>query len=158
MLACLPALGPPTHAESPAAGGSDQVKKRFIGNWELLPNESSFEGPRATTGRGFVGGRIMYDERGHMAAQLMRGGRPRIAPESTDAEQATQGYIAYYGTYEIDPAKGTVTHHVEGSTNTNWVGTALVRYFTFSDDGDRLTLKMKNEDRVAGTLAWTRLR
>src|SRR6185503_19342592 len=71
---------------------------------------------------------------------------------------AAAGYVAYYGTYEIDASNGIVRHHVEGSTNTSWVGTTLVRYYDFSPHANRLTLSLKNaEARVTSTLTWERL-
>src|SRR6185503_2314523 len=108
----------------------------------------------------YDGGRLMYDEAGHMAAQLTRPGRPLVTRESTDKDRlaAAAGYVAYYGTYEIDASNGIVRHHVEGSTNTSWVGTTLVRYYDFSPDANRLTLSLKNaEARVTSTLTWERL-
>ena len=81
--------------------------------------------------------------------------------ESSDRDRlaAAAGYVAYYGRYEIDASKGIVKHHVEGSTNTSWVGTDLVRYYELSPDANRLTLSIKNaEGRVTGTLTWERLK
>ena len=52
-----------------------------------------------------------------------------------------------------------MTHHVEGSVNPNWVKTDLVRYYAFSEDGERLMLSIRNpQGRVTGTLTWERIR
>ena len=103
----------------------------------------------------------MYDDSGNMAAQLMRKGRPTVTRESSDQDRLTaaNGYLAYYGKYEIDAAKGSVSHKVDGSTVTTWVGTALVRYYEFSPDGNRLVLSLKNaEGRVTSQLTWDRMK
>jgi len=136
------------------------VQKRIVGNWRLVSfvnlDEKGVERPGP-----YEAGRIMYDAAGNMAAQLMRSGRTKLSTPSTEAERATaySGFVAYYGRYEVNAAAGSVTHHVEGSTNPNWVSTDLVRYYAFSNDDARLRLSIKNaEGRVTGTLTWERLR
>jgi hypothetical protein len=133
------------------------VRQRLVGNWRLVSFEPSSTSSQAA--QPYVDGRIMYDENGNMAAQLMRANRPKATSSSTDSERlaALQGYIAYYGTYDIDVAAETVTHHVKGSTNSSQVGTDLVRHYRFSDDGRRLVLLVKNADRVTTTITWERL-
>jgi hypothetical protein len=126
-----------------APNGPDAVLQRLSGNWDLVKfvnvDESGVE-----QDAGFEGGRIMYDLAGHMAAQLMRRTRER--------------YIAYYGRVTIDAAAGKVTHHVEGSSLANWVGTDLVRYYELSADGNELKLSLRDaQGRVTGTLTWRRL-
>jgi hypothetical protein len=136
------------------------VRKQLVGHYRLLTFENFDEKGAARPG-GYEEGRIMYDAAGQMSAQLMRTGRKRLSSPSTEAERAAaySGYLAYYGGYTIDPAAKKVTHHVEGSTNPNWVKTDLVRYYEFSPDGARLMLSLKNaEGRVTGTLTWERIR
>jgi hypothetical protein len=52
---------------------------------------------------------------------------------------AFEGFNAYYGTYDIDDKRGTVTHHVEASLFPNLIGTDQQRFFTLS--GRRLALR-----------------
>ena len=49
------------------------------------------------------------------------------------------GYDAYFGTYTVDDAAGTITHRVVGSLFPEDLGKDFVRLFTL--DGDTLTLK-----------------
>jgi len=49
-----------------------------------------------------------------------------------------------------------VVHHVVGSSLTSWVGSDQVRYHAFTDDG-RLTLSLKQGNRVTQMLTWARL-
>lgn len=134
-----------------AADADSSVAARFVGNYELLSfvffGQDGEIRPQNTIGR------IMYDANGNMAAQLM----PKdYAQESSEGQQDNRrGYTAYFGTYTIDPENKTVTHHVIGSTNRNWVGTDLKRYYGFVD-GD-LTLSLKRGERTVGTLRWKRL-
>jgi hypothetical protein len=145
------------HAAQPA---SADIQKRLAANWRLVSfvniDEKGVERPAV-----YDAGRIMYDAHGNMAAQLSRGGRAKLSPMPSEAERAAaySGFLAYYGRYTVDAANGRVTHHVEGSTNPNWPGTDLVRYYAFSADDSRLMLSLKNaEGRITGTLTWERLR
>jgi Lipocalin-like domain len=137
-----------------------EIQQRLTGNWRLVMYQN-FDAQGVARPGLYDAGRIMYDANGNMAAQLMRNGRKPLSSPATEAERAAaySGYVAYYGRFSVDAAERRVTHHVEGSTNPNWVATDLVRYYAFSDDGQRLLLSIKNaEGRVTGTLTWERLR
>jgi hypothetical protein len=139
--------------------GTAGVKQRLTGNWRLLSFENFDEKGAARAG-GYSAGRLMYDPHGNMAAQLTREGRRTLGATPTDAERADAyaGFLAYYGRYVVDEAKGLVSHHVEGSTNPNWVNTTLTRWYAFSHDDNRLMLSLRNvEGRITGTLTWERM-
>jgi hypothetical protein len=106
-------------------------------------------------------GRIEYDREGRIFALLMRSGRrstvaPGLELDTASAEEireAVTGFVAYFGTYEVDDTSQTVTHHVEASLEPSWVGTSLKRRFRW--DGARLVLTRA----VPGTtdeLVWER--
>ncbi len=119
--------------------------EKFIGVWKLV----SFEFRLADgivvhpMGEG-VAGVLMYDASGYMALQLMEPDRPKF--ESGDwlrgtpdeVKSAFEGCMAYYGTYEVVEPKGTVVHHVQGSSFPNWAGVDREQFFEFTRD--RLTL------------------
>lgn len=119
----------------------------FIGCWRLISYQRRGEdgtveypfGERAV-------GRITYDEAGHVGAQLMQPGRPAGAPSA-------EGYIAYFGRYEVDEEARTVTHHVAAALRPDWVGTKLVRAYEFS--GDRLILTARSGGWTS-TITWER--
>jgi hypothetical protein len=128
-----------------AVGLRAQPAPSFAGTWQLVSYESrdsagKFEYP---WGKDAIG-RLAYDARNNMAAQIMRRGRAPFASQDlhggTDAEvrAAFDGFIAYWGTYTIDPVKRTVTHHVLGASYPNWVGGDQVR--DYKSDGPRLVL------------------
>jgi Lipocalin-like domain len=48
-------------------------------------------------------------------------------------------FIAYYGSFKVDTAAQSVTHHVTASLFPNWVGGDQVRFYQF--DEDRLILR-----------------
>jgi len=120
--------------------------KQLVGNWTLLSYVT--ENPDGSRGKpyGDAVGRLSYDEHGHMAGQVMRPGRTNVAPGDWQAQQvrsAYAGYIAYFGTYEVNESGDTVVHHVQGALNPGWVGGAQVRRLEF--DGDLLILSTKVE-------------
>ena len=121
----------------------------FTGHWRLVSFENFAADGTATSRE--MSGRIMYDGRGNMSAQLMPTGDTVTAAEN----RRTEGYVAYFGGYTIDESAGIVTHSVEGSNIFPWVGTDLVRHFDFSDG--KLLLSLKSDDRVTGTLTWERI-
>jgi hypothetical protein len=147
-----------------AMGGAQKFATRnpadeFIGAWKLISYERR-------TGAGELSypmgahpvGRIAYDPLGRMSAQLMPADRPHFQDSVGSAEEKTaafDSYVAYYGTYTVNPADRTVVHHVEASLNPDWVGTDLIRSYEFS--GSRLILRAARKDGEI-RLVWERAR
>ena len=81
------------------------------------------------------------------------------SPEEYAAEAQT--YFAYAGTFEVNEAAGTVTHHMAVSLFPGWVGDGQVRVVEL--DGDRLVLRsaaplMSGGRLVTMRLSWERAR
>jgi len=82
-----------------------------------------------------------------MSGQVMNVERPVFTSDEKfnfgkdeEVRKAYEGYIAYYGKYEINEKEKYVSHFVEGSLIPNWVGSTQIRYFEF-DGNDKLILK-----------------
>jgi len=77
-------------------------------------------------------GMLIHTRDGHMSVQLMY-------PNSANAqsnEYVQNGYEASFGSYDINEATHTVTHHVQASiTRDLLVGKDLPRVYQFSADG-----------------------
>jgi lipocalin-like protein len=139
----------------------------FVGAWKLVSYESrdNLGTVQYPLGQGLVG-QLLYDGRGNMSAMLMRPDRPAFDSKDplrgTDAEvrAAFTGFTAYFGTYTVDAAKGTVTHHVRAASYPNWVGSDQLRFFTF--DGPRLVLStppiQMGGQSLTTLVVWERLR
>jgi Lipocalin-like domain len=116
-----------------------EVAKRFFGAWRYVG--SSLDG-QPVPGRGDnPRGIICYDPSGHMSVQVAPDlPRAKVGKEATpdEAKTALSGYVAYFGTYSIDEAARTVTHHRQASVQPGDVGD-LVRGYEFT--GDRLILR-----------------
>lgn len=124
----------------------DGLVSRLVGSWRLVsyedkPAKGPSVFPYGTEPKGF----LVYDTAGHMAIQIMKQPHPRVA--SGDEERVTpqekealfDAYIAYFGTYRVDEATGSVIHHVEGDLYDVYIGRDEPRPFELS--GDRLVLK-----------------
>ncbi|MEO8677955.1 MAG: lipocalin-like domain-containing protein [Vicinamibacterales bacterium] len=124
---------------------AQRVAAALVGTWKLLSWEARSASGEATWPLGTNAvGVLTYDPYGHVSVQLMRPSRPPFAsgdpfrgtPE--EVKDASEGFLSYFGTYSVDEAAGRITHHVEGSSFPNYVGTDLQRTFTLT--GDKLTL------------------
>jgi len=146
-------------------GGSIMGKEQFIGTWKLVSSEFRLSNGQVTypMGRDAIG-IIMYDTNWHVSVQIMRPDRPAFASGDQlkgtpmEIKSAFEGFVAYYGIYEVNEEKGIVTHHLEGSLFPNWVGTDQRRFFKFS--GNRLTLStppiLFGGQQVTVVLIWER--
>ncbi|MEO6214165.1 MAG: lipocalin-like domain-containing protein [Vicinamibacterales bacterium] len=132
------------------------MSQPLVGNWTLVSYIT--ENPDGSRGKpyGQAVGRLSYDEHGHMSGQVMRPGRSEVAPGEWGAQQvrsAYAGYIAYFGTYDVNASNDIVVHHVQGALNPSWVGGDQVRRMRF--DGELLILS--TEVAKAGALVTHRL-
>ena len=127
----------------------EAVKKQFVGNYDLV-SYVSFPADGGERDMNYIG-RIMYDEYGNMAAQ----GMPKDLPERAAAStENVRGGFAYWGSVEFDLDNNVVIHKVEGSSSRgSWVGEDNIRYFEFTDEFLKLSMK-DDSGRTIGTLTW----
>jgi hypothetical protein len=132
------------HASTPQAQGV--VRTQLVGAWLL-------ESRIVRTANGDVlldpvlgkqpTGRLFYEASGNMTLQMMRQERAQaisVPSNSQDAKnpRVVLGYDAYFGTFTVNEAKGTITHHVEGSLFPEDLGKDFTRSYRI--DGDTFTL------------------
>jgi len=132
-LATFMAIAGFTQAQSAKKQGSghDSAGDKLIGAWHLAHieapgldgNPSPIPQPK---------GMLIYTRDGHMSVQLMY-------PESANAqsnEYVQDGYEESFGSYDVDEATHTLTHHVQGSVTRNLlIGKDLPRVYQFTGDG-----------------------
>ncbi len=141
-------LGNVASLQSAGKSSTASLKGRFVGTWKLVNIEQrNAKGdvipPAASAASGNPNrtGYIIYDPAGYVAVSIMPIGRKKNAgPQATDeeAKAAIAGYAAYFGTFTINEAEGSVTHHLQGSLNPGMAADQK-RFFELS--GNRLTLK-----------------
>jgi Lipocalin-like domain len=140
---------------------------RLIGAWKLA--SARFELSTGEVLHQFgehPEGLLIYAQTGQMSAHIVRCGRARFVSDeilaATQAETkiAFDGLISYFGTYDVDEAAGTVSHHVAGSSFPNWENETQVRNFHFRDGLLTLTtpaMPFKNGASITGVLEWKKV-
>lgn len=141
------------------------TKEQFVGTWQLITSEfHRSDGTIIYPYGQDASGTLYYDAAGNMAVQLMRADRPLFA--AGDRQQGTpeeiraafDGYLAYFGRYEVDEEEKIVIHHVVGCSFPNWIGQPQKRFFAFA--GNQLTLSTPplqvGGTTITGMLQWQR--
>jgi len=129
---------------STSAMAIDGGAQNFVGAWKLqwfgfIKSNGQTKYPFGEHPDGVV----MYDAKGRMSTQITRGDTPPFLSEERDGASdeevrtAYEGFIGYYGTFEVDDSQRLVTFHIAGSSFPNWVGKTLKRHYEF--EGGRLT-------------------
>jgi hypothetical protein len=122
--------------------GHDSAKEKLIGAWHLAHIEApGQDGKPADIPQ--PKGMLIYTRDGHMSVQLMY---PKSAhPQSN--EYVRDGYEASFGSYDVDEARHTLTHHVQGSiTRDLLVGKDLPRAYEFTGDGHLIIRSSRPEE------------
>ena len=144
------------------------LSARLIGTWELRSREDhAADGTRRVDpglGPDPVG-LLVYDARGHFAAQFMKrdrdgGATPVVAKgPALNNSRARDGYDAYFGAYTVDDARGTVTQRLVGALSAENVGQTLTR--AMAVDGDELVIQLETTsmdgEPITRVLRWRRV-
>ncbi len=128
-------------------GAAPSARDQLIGVWQLVrqfnAGKDGSEIPVAPRQRGH----ISWDRSGRVWVLLYNEGRKAPAdprtPTLEEYREMYSGVVTYFGHYEVDEAKQTVTHHIEASASPALIGTDLVRRYEFS--GNRVTLIFPGE-------------
>jgi hypothetical protein len=116
-------------------------RERLIGAWHLVHIDSPGpDGQAAIAAQPH--GMLIYTRDGHMSVQLMY---PRSANTQSN-EYVQDGYEASFGSYDVNEATHTLTHHVQGSnTRDLLIGKDLPRAYQLTADG-HLIIKSARPD------------
>ena len=138
---------------------------RFTGTWRLLECYGKWSDGRISYPYGQEPtGQLIYDGRGQFSGQIVGSGRPTFESRNLlkgtpeEIKSAFEGYIAYYGTYEVNEELSQVTHRVDGSLFPNWIGDVQTRNYEFEGERLRLnTMPIKGSRAdLTNTLLWER--
>jgi hypothetical protein len=120
-----------TLAASGQTAQKNSAREKLIGAWHLVHIDSPGTDGKSTSGPQ-PQGMLIYTHDGHMSVQLMYPG----SAGTLSNEYVLKGYEASFGSFDVDEATHTVTHHVQGSiTRDLLVGKDLPRKFEFTPDG-----------------------
>ena len=132
-------------AQSRTARGS--VDERLIGAWRLVRIEAPGPAGRMSTAPQPTG-MLVYTRDGHVSVQLMYS----KTESALSNEYVKDGYEASFGSYEVDEARHTVTHHVLGSnTGDALVGKDLSRMYELTAEGRLVIRPVSAEEHWAVT-------
>ncbi len=138
-LAVVVAIVGLSHAQSANKQAGDQ--ERLIGAWHLAHIDAPGPDGKPMPILQPIG-MLIYTRDGHMSVQLMY-------PTSVNAqsnEYVKDGYEASFGSYDVDEATHTLTHHVEGSISRDLlVGKDLPRIYQLTTEG-RLIIRSARPD------------
>lgn len=134
--------------KGPFPPSSPNLAAAILGIWKLKSREDVDDTGRVHIdpflGRNPVG--ILCFGPTHFAAQFMKRSRSRqenlmepVAAKNNTAR--VNGYDAYFGTYRVDEAEGTLSTHLEGSISPANVGDTYVRYVRVV--GDELIIQLQ---------------
>jgi len=129
----------------------DGVRQRIAGAWRLesrtvrKANGETLLDP--VLGKQPIG-RLFYDAGGNMMLQMMRQERGQAisapaSPQDAKNPRVVLGYDAYFGTYTVNEAEGTITHRVQGSLFPEDLGKDFRRFFRL--EGDTFTLSFTSK-------------
>ena len=143
-------------ASAPAA----RQMSSLVGTWRFESYED--RDAAGTTVRPYgaaPAGLLIYDATGHMAVQIMKTPPPNVA--SDDWERFTvpekvalyDGYVAYFGRFEVDTARRVVVHLPEADLSRLYIGRREERHFELMADQLVLT-----ETWMQSGVAWSGVR
>ena len=146
------------HESALSLRSTPRIEERFVGTWKFVSIE--FRGPdgEPRPAPAFKNGLLIYTPTGEISLQLMRDGRKEFAAGRPTPEEAQAGilsYFAYFGTFTVDEAEGTVTHHRQAHLIPNRI-TDGPRAYQFSGNRLRLTTP-PIMDGIIQTLTWERV-
>jgi hypothetical protein len=146
-------------------GNYKDMIQKLAGAWRLASSE--FRNSRGDMfyplGEG-AQGQAIFTQSGFMSGQLLRKDRPSFASGDQSSgtpgeiKTAFEGFVSYYGPFELDLEKRKLITHVEGSMFPNWIGKDQERFFELQED--RLILKttpiLLGDEEFVGVLIWQR--
>lgn len=160
LLCCLTvALGAQDSGPSSDPNAETQPAARaeaLVGTWRLVSIETVRSNGEVIYP--FYGkhpeGLLIYDRSGWMSVQIVSDPKPDVpkadsregflASTPTEKAAAADGYYAYFGTWTVDAANSTVTHHIEQSFYPGERGESGVRQMSIS--GQLLTLVARTHE------------
>lgn len=152
VLATVFAIAGVSQAQSAKnqVAGPNSAREKLIGAWHLVHIDAPGPGGKPAD-IPQPKGMLIYTRDGHMSVQLMY-------PKSANAlsnEYVQNGYEASFGSYDLDEATHTLTHHIQGSvTRDLLVGKNLPRVYKFTGEGHLIIRSARPDEQWSVT--WKR--
>jgi hypothetical protein len=142
------------------------LASRLVGTWRLVSREDRTAAGERRIDPGLGPDPIAllaYDAAGNFTAQFMKRDRSSLETAATGRSSlnnsaAVNGYDAYFGTYTVDEASGSVTQLLQGALSPGDVGKIVTRQMRVDDD--RLVIQLATAgadgESITRTLIWRR--
>lgn len=147
-----------------SVGRADQqagLRQQVVGVWSLV--SQSVEKPDGSRVERFGAdpkGVTFFDQSGRFSTIIVRSDLPKIASNNamtaTDAENRAiiQGSTAFFGSWSVDEATGTMLTRIEGATYPNWDATDQKR--TVSMSGEEMKVCVPSQIGGTSCAVWRR--
>ncbi len=119
----------------------------IVGTWALAAAEKILpDGTRATDYGVNPHGLVIFTADGHYSVQIYRADRlkfssgDKLKGTAEEYKEASLSSSVHFGTYSVDPARHTITFHVDRSSFPNQDDTTQVR--PYEKNGDELSWKV----------------
>src|SRR3954453_6281850 len=129
----------PSRADTSAVVGS--VVGGVVGTWTLTAAERLLpDGTRVSDYGPSPHGLVIFTADGYYSVQIYRAERPRFSSAdklkgtAEEYKEASLGMSVHFGRYTVDPAKGTITFHIDRASFPNWDDTIQVRAYDLKCD------------------------
>jgi len=166
LFVLVAVLGLPGHLP-PQTARANTIQQAIVGTWKLVAyvREDLPSGAKSDVMGAHPSGYINYSSDGRMMVLIVGTDRKKPAGSVAtpdEAEALIRSMLAYAGTYTIDTAAKTVTHHVEISWDQSRASTDHLR--TYKLEGDTLTLTTEpSTDPASGkktvrTVVWEKVK
>lgn len=152
-------------AVPPAPPYQAAARKAVAGTWELVEHKTTMATGEVRRNFGPAPrGLFIFDEDGHTSVQIVSAERPitPLAKASDDEVRAmTRGYLAYFGSFDVDPATRKIVVHTTADLNPANAGAEQVRFYELS--GDMLYLQppptaVEGGGQQVSRISWRRVR
>jgi len=145
----------------------EKIPSGLVGTWQLVSridrDTSGHVIPEPSLGSDPVG-YLIYDSKGHVAAQLRAQHRTGASGAITSQANSNNpahigGYDAYFGRYEVNLQRHTVTHILDGAISPGDVGRRITRGFEVSGDALTITFEPGTQanGKITRTIIWRRI-
>jgi len=124
----------------PSTLAQASVRQELIGAWRLVSDEEIVKGKLTKLDQTGI---LTYTNDGHMSVQIMDK-NSNDSNVGTPVQYRANGYEGYFGTFDVNEAAHSVTHHVRGALVRSLIGKDLTRIYTFS--GRQLVLTSSRPD------------
>ena len=125
----------------PLVAATTPVRQQLIGAWRLVSDEETVNGKLTKLDQTGI---LTYTSDGHMSVQIMDKNPNASDNSGKPVQYDANGYESYFGTFDVNEAAHSVTHHVQGALVRSLIGKDLTRIYTFS--GKQLVLKSSRPD------------